>query len=329
VLPARIMRVHELPCVSDDRLGGRPVMIRLVTTILAGTVLLAGPCPSRFRQLACDDVCALTAAVADAFQPARGPAPIVEPKQWSADHNSVFGAAAVFPATGMMPMPVLFQARRTDRWWTVTLPAPGGFGAAPPPTAARTPAGDSAGGAVPVPVSPPRRGQGESAVTTGLALPWQVGTAWSHLGTHGDTLTATVFNAVDFYGGDGLVRASGPGRIYRLCTNARWPFVFVVHDNGWTTGYYHIRDITGRPDGSVVTTGEYLGHVGTELPCGGRARGDHVHWTLWQGSTPIAIDNKTVGGWTWHQGPVAYSGYAERAGISVPVQQCCALVNYG
>ncbi|WP_206681589.1 proprotein convertase P-domain-containing protein [Actinomadura sp. J1-007] len=78
--------------------------------------------------------------------------------------------------------------------------------------------------------------------------------------------------------------------------------------------------------------GEYLGRIDTQLPCGGSANGDHTHWTLWSGSdggTPVAVQGKTIGGWTWYEGASAYQGYAQRGTTRIYRDDCCRLINYG
>lgn len=118
--------------------------------------------------------------------------------------------------------------------------------------------------------------------------------------------------------------------MYRFCTSGgQWPFIKVVHDNGYTTGYYHLRDTTSKGDGSAMALGEYVGMINTQLPCGGSANGNHVHWTLWQGNTGIPVQGKTIGGWTWYDGSSAYQGYAERGGTRVYRDNCCPIINYG
>jgi murein DD-endopeptidase MepM/ murein hydrolase activator NlpD len=165
----------------------------------------------------------------------------------------------------------------------------------------------------------------------GLSLPFQLrGSVWGTAGVHGDSGNSRPYNAIDFWGGDARVLASRDGMAYKFCTNSRWPYIKVVHDNGWTTGYYHMKNQPAVSNGQMVREGQFLGMTGVELPCGGRASGDHVHWTLWrsQGGAAEAVHNKTIGGWTWYEGNQPYSGYAERNGTRVYSNQR-GLVNYG
>ncbi|GIG59157.1 hypothetical protein Lfu02_35290 [Longispora fulva] len=233
----------------------------------------------------------------------------------------VFGGAVIRVPDGVEASPVtaLFLAHRVAGRWRVTLEGTPEFGAA----AQVAPVVDAGERAL-FAVRPALAG-----TATGLALPWAQGAGWAHWGVHGDSGTSRPYNAIDFYGGDGHVRASRAGKIYRFCTSARWPYIKVVHDNGYTTGYYHTVNQTTKPDGSDIALGEQVGDINTQLPCGGSANGDHVHWTLWQGSTAVAVQGKDIGGWTWYEGSSAYQGYAERNGTRIYGNTCCNLVNYG
>ncbi|MEV6524702.1 M23 family peptidase [Longispora sp. NPDC051575] len=247
---------------------------------------------------------------------------MVEPKRRSGAW--VFGGAIIRVPGGVEASPVtaLFLAQRVRGAWRVTLEGTPEFGAA----ARQAPlavvdAEEKALFNQPAPLA---------GTPTGLALPWEQNKGWAHWGVHGNSGTSRPYNSIDFYGGDGKVRTSRAGKLYRFCTTGgTWPFLKVVHDNGYTTGYYHLRNTTTKADGSDVTLGEQLGNIAEELPCGGSANGDHTHWTLWQGSTAIAVQGKDIGGWTWYEGTSAYQGYAERNGTKIYGNTCCNLVNYG
>ena len=245
---------------------------------------------------------------------------VVEPKRLSRDGRWAFGAGVDdLLAAGAEPVGALFLAHREGGRWRVAVEGGGGF-AALARVAPRTV------------VHPDERGLFAARATessTGLALPWAPGRAWGGGQVHGDAGASRPFNAIDFYGGDGKVRASAGGRLYRACTGSAWPMLIVVHDNGWATGYYHTRDQTTVPDGSIVAAGQYLGTIGVELPCGGETTGPHVHWTLWRNGNPVAVDGQTIGGWTFHEGSAPYGGWAEHAGVRVNAWDCCHLVNYG
>lgn len=305
----------------------------LATTVAVGAVaaiVVAGPASAD----AAPNEAALNGSVSASLVAARGAqarasfatmaAPLetlVEPKRYSSDRRWVFGGSVIrVPDTAIgSPVTALFLARWTGRTWTVALEGTSAFAAA-----ART--------------APVLDGEERSLFTaatlgtpTGLALPWKQGQGWAHWGVHGNSGTSRPYNSIDFYGGDGRVLASRGGRMYRFCTSGRWPFIKVVHDNGYTTGYYHLSSTTTKGDGATVTTGEYLGLIDVQLPCGGRANGDHVHWTLWRTSdgAGVAVNGKDIGGWTWFEQPTAYQGWAERNGQRVFRNTCCPIVNYG
>lgn len=244
---------------------------------------------------------------------------LVEPKR--SEGGWTFGGSVIKVPSGVhgSPITALFLARRTGAKWTVHLEGTPGFKAA----SRQAPVLDAG----------EQRLFGNQEVTalapTGLGLPWKQGQGWAHWGVHGNSGTSTPYNSIDFYGGDGRVLASRAGKMYRFCTSGTWPFIKVVHDNGYTTGYYHLRNTTTKGDGSNVTEGEYLGMIAEQLPCGGSANGDHVHWTLWQGNTAVTVVGKTIGGWTWYAGSQAYQGYGERNGVKVYRSNCCPIINYG
>ncbi|MFP1624194.1 proprotein convertase P-domain-containing protein [Streptomyces sp. 5K101] len=253
---------------------------------------------------------------------------LVEPQRWSADRMWTFGSSVFLIPRGVETSPVvsLFLARRSGSTWQVGLQGTLGFAA----LSHRAPSAvvkdfERAPFA--------RTSSREPLAATGLSLPWQQNAGWAHWGVHGNSGTSRPYNSIDFYGGEGNVRASRAGTMYRHCASGgRWPYITVMHDNGYTTGYYHLRDTTNKSSGSTVAHGEYLGRIAEELPCGGSANGDHTHWTLWSGSdgnTPVAVQGKEIGGWTWYEGSSAYQGYAERGSARIYRNQCCNLINYG
>jgi LasA protease len=246
---------------------------------------------------------------------------LVERKRRSEDGRWAFGGAVYLLPEGAHASPVtsLFLAHRRGDGWDVALKGTAEF--------------TEAAGAAPDEIFVDA---GERAVLAGttvaaapaLGLPWLKGQGgWRHYGVHGNSGTSRPYNSIDFYGGDGQVRASAPGYLYRYCGTST-PLIEIEHAGGWTTGYYHTWAQTTVPDGSLVQEGAHLGRIGTQLPCGGRASGDHVHWTLWQNGSPVAVHGRTIGGWTWYEQPAAYSGWAQRGTTRVYVMWCC-LTNEG
>lgn len=262
--------------------------------------------------------------------------PVVETQRQSADFRWTFGGV-YFPVpdgvdTG--PVAVLFIAKHTARGWEVALEDSERF------NALAQAAPDSVMGAAErelfaerlVAIRARQASGDEStlAVDVGLGMPFKKeGSVWGTAGVHGDSGSSRPYNAIDFWGGDARVLASRKGTAYKYCTNSRWPYIKLVHKNGWTTGYYHTRNQASISNGQVLLEGAFIGNTGVELPCGGSASGNHVHWTLWRDSGAAeAVDNKLIGGWVWHEGSQPYSGYAERNGKRVNAGQS-GLINYG
>ncbi|QSB06856.1 M23 family metallopeptidase [Natronoglycomyces albus] len=250
------------------------------------------------------------------------PAPLVEPYRVSADGQWTFGGSVYLLPEWVHATPVtaLFVAREVAGEWEVALQSGGEFAQLMEEA--------------PVDLFPDAREK--SALTSsnlrglarpGLALPWAEDQGgWRHWGVHGNGGNTRPFNAIDFYGGDGKTRASADGFLYRFCGTVN-PYIEIHHVNGWRTGYYHLRNQTDVPSGSFVKRYDFLGEIGEELPCGGRANGDHVHWTLWHESEGQVVQDRVIGGWTWHE-ERAYRGWAQRGNERIGHSDCC-LVNYG
>ncbi|MGH3716273.1 MAG: M23 family metallopeptidase, partial [Micromonosporaceae bacterium] len=192
----------------------------------------------------------------------------------------------------------------------------------PSPSASQpSPSPSSPGPSSPAPTAGP-------GVRTGLMLPFAVGDRWwMGGGPHGPG-GERPFNALDFNGGDGKVLAAAPGRMYRFCSDtSSLGLIRVIHANGYATDYYHMTDTHRGADGTEVKRGDYLGHIGSELPCGGWASGDHVHFALRKDGKHAPVNGLTIGGWTFHEGAEAYEGYAERDGERVEVHR--RITNHG
>ncbi|MGH8793943.1 MAG: M23 family metallopeptidase [Stackebrandtia sp.] len=252
--------------------------------------------------------------------------PLVEPKRRSSAGDWVFGGS-VFPvpdSAHASPVTSLFFAELEGDAWSVALDGSPEFARA----AREAPAELFVDEGERESLAARPKGVEVDGQATGLALPWQLNQGnWRHWGVHGNSGTSRPYNSIDFYGGDGRVRASEAGYVYRYCGTAN-PYIEVRHDSGWTTGYYHTRNQTTVPDGSKINAYDFIGIIAEELPCGGRANGDHVHWTLWRDGSAVAVNGKDIGGWTWYEQPAAYQGWAERGGNRVYNSGCC-LANHG
>lgn len=142
-------------------------------------------------------------------------------------------------------------------------------------------------------------------------LPWHLDRGWTMSGgPHGwSTGYDRPYSSLDFNGGDGKVRAARQGKAYLMCSTRRG-WIRVVHSDGYATDYYHLSHNIKPNDGSKrVDEGEFLGNTGTDVSCGGRAYGRHVHFALRRNGEHIAVDGRTIGGWTF-QGGQAYQGHA-------------------
>jgi LasA protease len=154
------------------------------------------------------------------------------------------------------------------------------------------------------------------AVDTRLRLPWKRGVKWRLSGgPHGwATGYDRPYSALDFSSRhQGKVRAARRGRVYKMCANNRG-WIRVVHRDGYATDYYHLRQNIKPRDGHRIRGGGFLGYTGTDTSCGGAAYGRHVHFALRRNGHYIAVDKKTIGRWTFHEGR-AYGGYAKHARV--------------
>jgi LasA protease len=260
--------------------------------------------------------------------------PVVETQRQSADFRWTFGGV-YFPVPDGVhagPVAVLFIAKHTARGWEVALEDTERFNAlvqAAPNSVMSAPERELFAERLAA-IQARARGEQTLATDVGLSLPFKyLGSVWGTAGVHGDSGSSRPYNAIDFWGGDARVLASRKGTAYKYCTNSRWPYIKLMHKNGWATGYYHLRNQAAISNGQVLVEGQFIGNSGVELPCGGSASGDHVHWTLWRDSGAAeAVHNKLIGGWVWFEGSQPYSGYAERNGKRVYAGQS-GLINYG
>ncbi|MBI3241813.1 MAG: LysM peptidoglycan-binding domain-containing protein [Chloroflexi bacterium] len=173
-----------------------------------------------------------------------------------------------------------------------------------------------------------------------LALPFLVGKIWSYTGgphpVWGDN---TPWGALDFAppavtGGCGYstewVTAVGDGLITRSSESA------VVLDldgdgddrTGWVMFYYHMGSDDLAAAGSVVKTGDMLGHPSCE---GGRATGTHVHvarryngeWMPVDGPMPFVLS-----GWMAHVADEPYKGTLTYDFPALKIEACtCVTAN--
>lgn len=163
-----------------------------------------------------------------------------------------------------------------------------------------------------------------------LSLPWAVGDTWKFTGGphNNEGNKDRPFSALDFNissGQSGQVRAARGGTAYRPCDN----FVLVYHDDGWKTGYYHLKDI-GVSNGQPVSRGDSLGWTSSQTGCGGSATGPHLHFTLRKNSDRgfQEITGHDIGGWTVLPTNTQYVGCMQR-GTEVKCTPSGAIYNDG
>jgi len=162
----------------------------------------------------------------------------------------------------------------------------------------------------------------------GVGLPFSIGSSMIMTGGPHGFSSGHPYSSVDFAGGNGQARAARGGYAYSLCTG----WTRVIHDNGYSTDYYHLEDYQWLP-GNNVGTGHYLGTQGNSLCAGGSTTGAHIHFALRGYTDPnaagwyVALHGRTLGGWTFNEG-AAYGGYVYRSGVGT-VYPGGAVYNYG
>jgi LasA protease len=161
---------------------------------------------------------------------------------------------------------------------------------------------------------------------TGMRLPYAVGASWTMSGgPHGWSGYNTPFSSVDLTGGDQRVLAARSGYVYTMCSN-NLGWLRIVHDNGFSSDYYHLWSNIQPADGSYISEGSFLGYTGTDVSCGGSASGRHVHFALLYNGSYIGLSGREIGGWVFYE-TTAYNGYAMHG--STTVYPGGALYNYG
>ncbi|MEU6999833.1 proprotein convertase P-domain-containing protein [Nonomuraea sp. NPDC046570] len=232
----------------------------------------------------------------------------VNPQRTSPGGDWVFGSSVIKAPNveGAYPEGHLFLAQKTAGGWRVGLDGTPEFAA----LARRAPESVLSRGEKKTFAAQTKATQ--TATPTGLSLPYPVGASWRIIGgIHGWSGQPRPWSSIDLdsRAADRSVLAAQSGRAYWICSNGG--HIRIIHDNGWTTEYYHLLNEI-RPNGTAVQMGDYLGLTSTRIPCGGSAGSNHVHFGLKSGSSYVALADKTIGGWTYFEGASAYSGGARR-----------------
>lgn len=168
------------------------------------------------------------------------------------------------------------------------------------------------------------------ATATGIGLPWPVNMgSLMTSGMHGHVPNQRPYNSVDLWSFSGRVLAPKAGNYYVTCKARGSALVHIVHDNGYTTTYYHMERMPNIAEGTRIEAGTLLGYVGNALPCGGQSSGAHVHMSLQFNSRPTALEGKVLGGWTFHEGWFPYQGYLSRGNQRIQPGSRTLVTNYG
>lgn len=209
------------------------------------------------------------------------------------------------------PQVYLYVAHRNGSGWTVAIEGSSEFG--PLAREARVALGGTvaadllATAAVTTKAATAVRASGDGSAS--LSLPWTDGQAWRLTGgPHSNTgRNAHPWSSLDFAGPRAgmsvKVRAARRGIVVRPCGN----LVQIRHSGGWTTSYYHLKNITVRA-GQSVARGALLGYTSTRAKCGGSASGPHVHFSLMRYGSHVNIRGHAIGGWVVREGSSPYQG---------------------
>jgi LasA protease len=167
-----------------------------------------------------------------------------------------------------------------------------------------------------------------------FALPFLPGLTWAYTGgPHTGFGVGEPLAAIDFAPGatasgcvptDQYVTAVAPGIVARSGDAA------VVLDldgdgderTGWIVFYYHIETKDRVPVGTLLNTGDPIGHPSCE---GGRTTGTHVHIARKYNGEWISADGivpYNIGGWVAHKGASEYLGTLTRGGRTLIACTC-------
>lgn len=169
-----------------------------------------------------------------------------------------------------------------------------------------------------------------------LPLPFQAGQVWSYTGgPHTGWGTMQPYTAIDFAppsDKSGCFVAESKYYVTAMADGivARSELGTVVLDldgdgnerTGWTIYYLHLATSGRAPLGAQLKRGDPVGYPSCE---GGRVTGTHVHigrkyngeWILTD--SPITF---VLGGWTVHNGSVAYKGTMTRGSLIITACEC-------
>jgi len=94
---------------------------------------------------------------------------------------------------------------------------------------------------------------------------------------------------------DGQIIAKGDGQFDRSCNfnNNQWNAVYIQHSDGSVAWYGHMKNgsVTTKNVGDMVTTGEYLGIIGSS----GNSTGPHLHFEVFTDATYTTLVDPYAG----------------------------------
>ncbi|VEB43276.1 Protease lasA precursor [Chromobacterium violaceum] len=179
----------------------------------------------------------------------------MEVNRESADRRWVIGSATqplplmAGADADQVPLSRLFLARQTDLGWQLAMEGEDGFAA----LLEAAPDGWLSADERRAWRSQAIRAKRLAPDATGLGLPWQEGSSWSMTGgPHGYSGESQPYDSIDFAGGDGRVLAPQAGVIYKSCLRNGSGLVKLVHDNGYSSTYYHMINLNTVADGQRV-----------------------------------------------------------------------------
>lgn len=171
-------------------------------------------------------------------------------------------------------------------------------------------------------------------------LPFPVGESWRNGGSHTNNGSGTYpQSSLDFnaggYWGDNLshiwVSSSAPGTI----KNHSSCFSEIIHDDGWSTTYYHIENTqyaTGARVGRNVRVANYANDKSQALCNGGQSTGPHLHFSMKRNGQFYHLNGMKFSGYEVRTGRNSYDSHCSYFWLARAGYKYCAwsnVYNYG